>query len=223
MLNQREFIIAILKFLKEAVEDKILTGRNRALKGVVVYTKPTPLAHGGYVSMYAIRQLDDGSGNGGIMVMTTEGEIEDSLRGDRRSLVDLYQVSGKEIFTKIEDYYSNGTRGRGLDFNTLGRSGSNILPLVGTIVDELEETFSIFLNKLAEELPDVDAIDFMNSSVILPPDVVTELDGYKKVGNTFQSPSGIYLKLRGFADNGEALTAIGLSNDLKRATKNDLM
>lgn len=173
--------------------------------------------------MYAIRQLDDGSGNGGIMVMTTEGEIEDSLRGDRRSLVDLYQVSGKEIFTKIEDYYSNGTRGRGLDFNTLGRSGSNILPLVGTIVDELEETFSIFLNRLAEELPDVDAIDFMNSSVILPPDVVTELDGYKKVGNTFQSPSGIYLKLRGFADNGEALTAIGLSNDLKRATKNDLM
>lgn len=223
MLNQREFIIAILKFLKEAVEDKILTGRNRALKGVVVYTKPTPLSHGGYVSMYAIRQLDDGSGNGGIMVMTTEGEIEDSLRGDRRSLVDLYQVSGKEIFTKIEDYYSNGTRGRGLDFNTLGRSGSNILPLVGTIVDELEETFSVFLNRLAEELPDVDAIDFMNSSVILPPDVVTELDGYKKVGNTFQSPSGIYLKLRGFADNGEALTAIGLSNDLKRATKNDLM
>ena len=223
MLNQREYIIAILKFLKEAVEDKILTGRNRALKGVVVYTKPAPLSQGGYVSLYAMRQLDDGSGNGGIVIMTTEWEIEDYLKGDRRSLTDLYQVNGQDISIKIEDYYSTGTRGRGLDISTIGRSGMNILPLVATIVDELEETFAVFISRLQEELPGVDPIDFMNSSVTFPDDIVAELDGYVKVGNTFQSPSGIYLTLKGVTESGEPITAIGISNDLKRATKNDLM
>ena len=70
----------------------------------------------------------------------------------------------------------------------------NILPLVATIVDELEETFAVFISRLQEELPGVDPIDFMNSSVTFPDDIVAELDGYVKVGNTFQSPSGIYFK-----------------------------
>lgn len=226
MTNEREFIIAILKVLRLKVSEtssKHRDNEGRPVGSIVFYTQPAPLATGEYVSLFAYRFAHEGSGNGGIIKMSSPNEIETYLKGDRQSLTDLYLVEPKMLESLIEDYYSVGARGAGLDYNRLGRGGENILPQVAIVVDDLIDTLLKFEKDFEEEVDDIDFVEYMNSSAVLSEDYSIMLGGCVKVGNTLQGEAGIGAKVVGRSPDGDLLFSLTLSNDLLRATKNDLV
>lgn len=226
MTNEREYIIAVLKALGSkvtttAIKHKDDTGR--PIGSVVFYTEPAPLQNGQYVSLFAYRFAHEGSGNGGIIRMSSPSEIEQYLKGDRQSLTDLYMMTPQMLEGTIEDYYNAGTRGANLDYNRIGRGGSNILPQIALQVDEIIDTLYKFRKDFEDEYPDINFIDYMKSSAVLSADYINLLGDCVKVGNTLQGEAGIGVKVAGEAEDGEILFTLCLSNDLLRATKNDLV
>ena len=226
MTNEREYIIAVLKVLGSKVTSTSIKHKDdlgRPVGSVVYYTEPAPLKNGQYISLFAYRFAHEGSGNGGIVRMSSPNEIEQYLKGDRQSLTDLYLVTPQMLEASIEDYYNAGTRGANLDYNRIGRAGANILPQIALQVDEIIDTLYKFKKDFEDEIDDIDFVDYMKSSAVLSADYVTMLGGCVKVGSTLQGPAGIGAKVHGETDDGEIIFTLCLSNDLLRATKNDLV
>ena len=223
MLDDREYMVAVLKTLKDEVENKLLQTTNKMVQNIVVYTEPTPVAQGGYVTVYAYRNVDNGSGNGGIIRLKSKDEIENRLRGDRRNYTELYVVDGERLQDEIDDNYNTNVGSSKIDTSVHGRNGGNLMPTIAVFVEELEDAFVKFIAMIREIYPNISIIDYMYSSATFSQDVIDSLGGYIKVGKTFQAPCGIYLKPENEYDDGSVTTSIGLSNDLKRATKNDLV
>ena len=223
MLDNREYMVAVLKSLREEVEIKMTQTTNKMVQNVVVYTEPTPLETGGYVTVYAYRNIDNGSGNGGILRLGSKDEIEARLKGDRRSNTELYIVNGEALADEIDDNYNTNVGSTKIDTSVHGRNGGNLMPTIATLVEELEDAFIKFVGMIREEFPNISILDYMYSSATFSEDLIDSLGGYIKVGRTFQAPCGIYLKVENEYEDGNITTSIGLSNDLKRATKNDLV
>lgn len=223
MLDDREYMVAVLKSLKDEVETRMLETTNRMVQNVVVYTEPTPIAQGGYVTVYAYRNLENGSGNGGILRLGSKDEIENRLRGDRRTYTELYMVNGEALADEIDDNYNTNVGSSRIDSSVHGRNGGNLMPTIGVLVEELEDAFVKFVGMLREQFPGISILDYMYSSATFGEDLVNSLGGYIKVGRTFQAPCGIFLKVENEYEDGNITTTIGLANDLKRATKNDLV
>lgn len=220
MLNEREFVIALYSALREEVNDLFASKSNRLTKSIIVYTEPVRLSSGEFVSCFAYREEDSGSGNGGVIRMRSADEIERRLESDRRNSTEVQMVRASDIAVRVDEYYANGT-GRSLPASNIGHKGANILTTVAQMIDDLEIEFEHFMDMLIDIK--IEPISYMKSSAVLSDDMLDMMDGYGKSNNAFYSPGGFTLRPIKVDENGKVHGVLGITGDVRKATKYDVI